>query len=544
MSSAFTDIADKIKNFWNRTNVSQRILIGGLTVTVIVTFFLLIFWLNRPDYRVLYSRLYPEDASTVVSMLQAEKIPYKLEADGSTILVPADKVYDLRLKVAGAGNLHGQGLGFEIFDDVKVGQTDFVQRINYQRALQGELARTITEFPQVERARVHLVLPHKSLFIEEQARSSASVILKMKSGEKLAAENVQGIVNLVALAVEGMEPDMITVADTKGEVLFSPKGLEALAGGMSTTQIEHKLTLEQTLESRIEQMLMPLYGPGRVIAKVNAELDFSHKTTHSEEYDPASAVVRSEQRSEETQEGQANIESGSPEPNFRGDGAGGALSNQQGSRETRTTNYEINKVERDIVSPLGELKRLTVAVIVDGTYVQQPVEGEAEADAASGDFTFTPRNAQELKRVRQLVANAVGLDDMRGDTIEVSSMSFGGPEMEIKPDIMELILEYVHRLGKPFLNGLLIFLFLIMVVRPVVMALIRPKTEVEGVEGIAGLPEGEGRIALIEGDEEEDALDSLRKIDDIRAHALQLSEQNMDGAMAIIKNWLKQEAQA
>ncbi|WP_461210789.1 flagellar basal-body MS-ring/collar protein FliF [Desulfocurvus sp. DL9XJH121] len=542
MSPVFADVAERVRNFWGRTNVSQRILIGGLTLTVIVTFFLLIFWLNQPDYRVLYSRLYPEDASTVVSMLQDEKIPYQLENDGSTILVPADKVYDLRLKVAGEGNLHGQGLGFEIFDDVKVGQTDFVQRINYQRALQGELARTISEFPQVERARVHLVLPHKSLFLEEQARPSASVVLKMKSGEKLEPENVQGVVNLVALAVEGMEPDMITVADTKGEVLYSPKGLEGLNGGMSTSQMEHKLTMEQSLESRIEQMLMPLYGPGRVIAKVNAELDFSHKTTHSEEYDPASAVVRSEQRSEETQQGQANIESGSPEPNFRGDGAGNALSNQQGNRETRTTNYEINKIEREVISPLGELKRLTVAVIVDGTYVQQPQADGAEA--APGDFAFTPRSAAEMDRVKQLVANAVGLDEMRGDTIEVSSMSFGGPDQEIKPDVMELILEYVHRLGKPFLNGLLIFLFLVMVVRPVVMALIRPKTEVEGVEGLAGLPEGEGRIALIEGDDEEDAMDALRKIDDIRAHALQLSEQNMDGAMAIIKTWLKQEAQA
>ena len=545
MAPAYADIADKAKNFWNKTNVSQRILIGGLSLTVIATFFLLIFWLNQPDYRVLYSRLYPEDASTVVSTLQAEKIPYKLEADGSTILVPADKVYDLRLKIAGQGNLHGQGLGFEIFDNVQVGQTDFVQRINYQRALQGELARTITEFPQVERARVHLVIPHKSLFIEEQARPSASVVLKMKSGEKLDSENIQGVVNLVALAVEGMEPDMITVSDTKGEVLFSPKGLEELNGGMSTTQIEHKRTLENTLEQRIEQMLMPLYGPGRVIAKVNAELDFSHKTIHTEEYDPNSAVIRSEQRSEETQDGQANIESGSPEPNFRGDGAGNALSNQRGARETRTTNYEINKVERDIVSPLGELKRLTVAVIVDGTYVP---DANAQGDAASADaanFVFTPRGQTELNRISQLVSNAVGLDSQRGDTIEVSSMSFGGPETEIKPDVMELVLEYVHRLGKPFLNGLLIFLFLVMVVRPVVMALIRPKTEVEGVEGIAGLPEGEGRIALIEGDdEEEDALDSLRKIDDIRAHSLQLSEQNMDGAMAIIKNWLKQEAQA
>lgn len=541
MPSAFSGVLDNVKGLWGRTSVSQRMLIVGLSAAVIVTFFLLIYWLNRPDYKVLYSRLFPEDASTVVKMLQAEKIPYKLEDNGKTILVSAEQVYDLRLRIAGEGNLHGQGIGFEIFDEVKVGQTDFVQRINYQRALQGELARTISEFPQVDRARVHLVMPAKSLFIEEQAEPSASVVMKMKNGEKLSEEQIQGIVNLVALSVEGMQPDFVTVSDTKGEVLYSPKGLESM-DGLSSTQVEKKRGMERSLEGRIEQMLSPLYGPGRVIAKVNAELDFSRKTIRSEEYDPESAVIRSEQRSEETQQGSANIEGGSGEANFRGDGPAGALSNQDATRETRTTNYEINKIEREIVSPVGELKRLTVAVIVDGTYTSEE-QGEG-AEGEEGTFVFTPRSEAELQRIEQLVSNAVGIDEMRGDTIEVSSMSFGGPEQEIRPDMMQLILEYVHRLGKPFLNGLLIFLFLVMVVRPVVMALIRPKTEVEGVEGIAGLPEGEGRIALMEGEDEDEALDALRKIDDIRAHALQLSEQNMDGAMAIIKNWLKEEASA
>ncbi|NJB69237.1 flagellar M-ring protein FliF [Desulfobaculum xiamenense] len=534
MPPFLNDTLDRAKSFWGRTTVSQRVLIAGLTVTVIVTFFLLIFWLNQPDYRVLYSRLYPEDASSVVQMLQKEGVKYKLGENGSTIMVPADQVYDLRLKVAGEGKIHGQGIGFEIFDEVKVGQTDFVQRINYQRALQGELARTISEFPQVERARVHLVLPQKTLFLEEKSEPSASVVIKLKQGEKLTPEEVNGIVNLVSMAVEGLSTERITVADTKGEIIYSPK---ESSDSLSTTQLEQKNSVEHALELRIEEMLSPLYGPGRVIAKVNADLDFSRKTTHKEEYDPESAVIRSEQRSEETQQGAANLQSGVAEPNFRGDGPGGAVSNQQATRETRTTNYEINKIEQEIVSPIGELDRLTVAVIVDGVYTDV-----LDADGkTTGEFSFAPRDAQELARIRQLVSNAVGLDEVRGDTIEVSSISFGGPEQEIRADLAQIILEYVQRLGKPFLNGLLIFLFLVLVVRPVVMALIRPKTEVEGVEGIAGLPEGEGRIALSEGEEEEE-LEALRKLDDIRAHALQLSEQNMDGAMAIIKTWLKEEA--
>lgn len=529
---------DKLQSYWGKTTMSQRVLIAGLAATVVVTFFMLIFWLNKPDYRVLYSRLYPEDASTVVTMLQKEGVKYELSDNGGTIKVPADKVYDLRLKVAGEGKVHGQGIGFEIFDDVKVGQTDFVQRINYQRALQGELARTISEFPQVERARVHLVLPHKSLFVEEKASPTASVVLKLRQGEKLKPEEMSGIVNLVSMAVEGLDPNHITVADTKGNLVYIPAENDAQA----STQQEQRRNIEHALESRIEQMLMPLYGPGRVIAKVNADLDFSRKTIHKQEFDPSSAVVRSEQRSEESQQGDANLQSGSGEPNFRGDGPGDAISKQNATRETRTTNYEINKIEQEIIAPVGELDRLTVAVIVDGDYTQvMDAQGEP-----TGEFSFVAKNAAELDRVRALVSNAVGIDDIRGDSLQVTCMSFGGPEQEIKPDLSQIIMEYVQRLGKPFLNGLLIFLFLVLVVRPVVMALIRPKTEVEGVEGVAGLPEGDARIALLEAEEENEDqdLEAIRKIDDIRAHSLQLSEQNMDCAMAIINTWLKEEATA
>jgi flagellar M-ring protein FliF len=536
MPSVFNEFFDKTKSLWGRTTTSQRLLIGGLAVSMVGTFFLLILWLNQPDWKVLYSRMHKEDASVVVKKLQGLKVKYALEEgeEGSTtILVPADKAYDLRLAIAGEGILHGQGLGFEIFDEIKVGQTDFVQRINYQRALQGELARTISEFPQVERARVHLVVPHKTLFIEEQAAPTASVVIKLKEGgKKLDAKQIEGIVGLVSLAVEGLDKNHITIAGADGTILYSPKG-EGSMEGMTTTQVETRMNMEGGLERRIEEMLSPLYGPGRVIAKVNAELDFSKKTIRRELYDPASAVVRSEQRSEESQTGQANLSQGSPDPNFRGDGTGGALSNQKGNRETRTTNYEINKEEYNIISPVGELKRLSVAVIVDGTY----------AKAEDGATVFTPRPAEEIERVRQLVTQAVGVDRARGDSLEVTSISFGGPEEEIRPNLLQIILEYTQRLGKPFLNGLLIFLFLVLVVRPVVMALIRPKTEVEGVEGIAGLPEGEGRLALEEAEDEAAlAFDQLRKIDDIRAHAIQLSEQNMDGAMAIIKTWLKVEA--
>jgi len=521
----------RLRGFWDQTNLTQRVFIGGLAVAVIIAFFVMVFYLNKPTFAVMYSNLYPEDAARIVETLQKEKVDYQLANNGSTIMVPESQVYDLRLKVAGEGGMVGQGVGFEIFDELKVGQTDFVQKINYQRALQGELARTISEFPQVESARVHLVIPSRSLFIEEQRDPSASVVLKLVKGKQMESSEVDAVVNLVSMAVDGLDKSRITVADTQGKVLYSPAD-DASLEGMSTTQLEYKMTLQKNLEQRIEEMLYPVIGPGRVIAKVNADVDFSQKTIHKEEYDPDSAVVRSEQRSEETTQGRANTESGIPEANFRGDGIAGAISQQQSTRETRTTNFEINKVEQSIVAPTGRLDRLSVAVIVDGEY---------EKNAETGEMVFVPRKEEELERIRALVQSAVGYDSARGDAVEVSTIAFGVPEDVSKPSLAELVMDYAVRFGKPLLTALLIFLFMLLVVRPVILALIRPRVEGEMVEGLEGLPEGQERLALMEGDEEEaEALDAMRKIEDIKAHAAQLSEQNFDQAVAILKHWMKE----
>ena len=279
----------KISNFWTNRTMPQRILIAGLAVSVSISFALMIFWMNKPDYKILMTNLYPEDASRIVDMLQSDKEDYVLENNGTTIMVPADRVYELRLKVAGEGNLHGQGIGFEIFDEVQIGQTDFVQHINYQRALQGELARTITEFPQVEKTRVHLVIPQKSLFIEDQIKPSASIILQLKNDSKLGPNETQGIVNLVSMAVEGLEPQHITVTDMKGRPLYTPE--DDTAGlALSNTQLEYKAGVENKMERRIMELLGPVVGPEKVIARVNADLDFSQKTIRKEVYDPAGSV--------------------------------------------------------------------------------------------------------------------------------------------------------------------------------------------------------------------------------------------------------------
>lgn len=544
--SALNQFFERIKELWANFTVTQRIILAGVTVLVLASFIGLTIWFNRPDYKLLYSNLSAEDANKVVKILQADKVPYELENSGNTILVPAAKVYDLRIKIAGEGNLVGQGIGFEIFDQTKVGQTDFVQKINYVRAMQGELARTISEFPSVDSARIHLVVPQRSLFVEEQQKPSASVVLKLHDNNKKPDnKEIQAILNMMLMAVQGLDKAHLSITDSSGKVLYTPE--EDSITGVSSTQMEHRLRVQRDFERRIEEMLMPVFGPGRVIAKVNADMDFSQKTIRREMYDPEKSAVRSEQRSEESQQGRANLEAGAPDVNFRGDGITGSVSTQNGTRETRTTNFEINKEEQNIIANVGDLRRMTVAVIVDGTY-----------EKINDKWTFVPRNKEELSRVQQLVANAVGLDLKRGDSLEVNSVPFTDSEPPKDPNMADVIAQYVDKLGKPLLNALLAFLFLMLVVRPVVLALIRPKVEAgEMVEGLEGLPAAEEQLALYEAMEEAARAEELEDDEDmdeelllfkdigaLKAHIFSLSDQHMDQVVAIVRGWMKYEKAA
>ncbi|MDE7371971.1 MAG: flagellar M-ring protein FliF [Desulfovibrio sp.] len=544
MPTFITNLVDNLKGLWARLNMIQRVAVAGGAVALVACAIGLSLWAGRVEYKVLYSNLGPEDASSVVKALQADKTPYQLADNGTTILVPQDVVYDQRIKIAGEGGLVGQGIGFEIFDKVKVGQTDFVQKINYTRALQGELSRTISEFPSVESARVHLVIPKRSLFVEERQDPSASVVLKLnRPSAKPDQKEIQAILNMVVMAVEGLDKNHVSITDNGGKVLYEPE--EDTLAGISSTQMEHRLSVQRNLERRIEELLQPIFGPGRVIAKVNADMDFSQKTIRREIYDPEKTVVRSEQRSEESQQGQANLEAGAPDANFRGDGITGSVSNQNGTRETRTTNYEINKEEHQIIANVGDLRRLTVAVIIDGSY-----------EKSEGAWNFVPRKPEELDRVRQLVSNAVGLNTGRGDSLEVSSAPFNDSEPPHEPNFAEVLADYAERLGKPLLNALLAFLFLMLVVRPVVLALIRPKVEAgEMVEGLEGLPSAEEQLALYEAleeaakadEEEPEAIEEeddelvFKDIEALKAHIFTLSDNHMEQVVSLVRGWMQND---
>lgn len=524
---------NKAKDYLNDKSLAQRILLGGLFISVLIAFLGMLFWINRPDYKVLYSQLYQEDAASVIAYLQKEKIPYQISDAGSTILVPAHLVYESRLKLAGQGALHGQGIGFELFDETNIGQTNFVQNINYQRALQGELSRTISEFPEIESVRVHLVLPSKSLFIEEQAPPSAAIMLKLKGGRSLNTQQVQAIVNLVSTSVEGMDSEHITVADSRGKVLYEPRSDKDITG-LSSSQLEYQHALQRDLEQRIEQLLIPIVGSGKVIARVNADLDFSRTTIRKEIFDPKSAVVRSEVKSEEESRGSANVDGGTPDPNYQGENdrlASGTA--QESTRTASTTNFDINREEQQIVAPIGSVKRLSVAVLVDGKYTVQE----------DGSTVFEPLSGEQIAQMRQLTQRAVGFDDERGDAIEVSSVAFGDfKDIEPQP-LVEVASRYFHLFGKPLLNTLIVLLFLFFVARPVVLALIRPKiAEPTATSETEQLSAAEELMALTEGMDENDlaAVDSAKRIENAKHVAQQLVEQNMDQAVMIMRQWLTQ----
>jgi len=541
---------EKLKDFWGKFSVSQRFLILGGILFVIVLAVVLSVWVLRPNFQTLYTKLSPADANRVVNLLQDSNTPYELADNGTTVLVAEGSVYDLRIKVAGEGNLVGQGIGFEIFDTVQMGQTDFVQRINYQRALQGELARTLSEFPNVESARVHLVVPERSLFIEEQQDPSASVILRLiEPGRRMGKKEIDAMVNLLTMAIEGLESNNVSISDNNGKALFSPKE----EGGIDNSQLDYRLRYEATLERRIQELLSPVLGAGKLIAKVSVDLDYSQRTIRREIYDPDSAVVRSEQTTEEQQTGRANLGAEASDINFRGDGLGNSLSTQDGNREERLTNYEINKEEQSIVTQMGSVQRLTVAVAVDGTYTKN----------VEGVWTYVPRSEAELNQIELLVANTVGLDLARGDTIEISNMPFGESELPIEPNALELLTEFARTMGTPLLVALLIFIFIMLVVRPAILTLIRPKVEAgEMLEGLEGLPSAEEQIALYEAQEEEareaaqSAIAPLEEEDDFDAYAirigatldeikaltLQLAEQNMEKTIRLMRRMMKKDA--
>jgi flagellar M-ring protein FliF len=402
-----------------------------MIATTALAFVLALAWFGvragEPRWVVLFANLDHEDAASVVAKLKEMKVPYRLEGDGSIVEVPEPRARELRLELAGAGLPRGGGVGFESFDKMRLGATEFEQRIMYRRALEGELARTIATVAAVQTARVHLVLPERSVFVSKNEPSSASVVLKLRSGRALGAGEVSSIVHLVSSSVAGLSPDRVAVVTTEGTVLHRPKRAgEDGNGAADDDRASQARTLEATLEERARAMVERVTGPGRVDVRVSADIDFTRIERVEDRFDPSKAALRSEARNVERNgddipvAGVPGAESNLPSGAARSAAAlmdGGAPATQGAAgvttRESHTRNYEIDHVTEKRVIAGGTLRRLTVAVVIDGS------QG--------------PTAKEDLEKIASLVRSAVGFDERRGDVVTVEAVPFLNGEQPAPP---------------------------------------------------------------------------------------------------------------
>ncbi|MBM9537436.1 flagellar basal-body MS-ring/collar protein FliF [Desulfobulbus alkaliphilus] len=449
--------------------LSRQISLAAVTLICLSLFAFIIIQARVVDYQRLYGNLAETDASAMVDWLKGQNIPYRLADNGRTIMVPAKNIYETRLAMASAGLPQGGGVGFEIFDQQSFAITDFVQKVNYARALQGELARTIAALGPVETARVHLALPEKRLFRDQQQPATASVLLRLGPGRRLGEAQVEGIIHLVSSSIEGLDPEQVTVIDHNGNVLSRIDGRGLAGASLSPDMLEFQLMVEQRLEERAQALLNRSLGPGNSMVRVTATLDFSQTEKVEEIFDPDDPVIRSEQVSEE--KSGAELVGGIPgvQANLDGNAAMGMGAMPPSSRSQRTTNYEISKIVSKTTLPVGTVNRLSVSVLV-ADRVTPVTNDETE--------TALPRTEEELKALENMVASALGLDRARGDSIEVTSMPFLDPIDELDTEWFAAATLYQYmpliRYGILLLGGLLLYFLLI---RPLVTTLKRDVTK-------------------------------------------------------------------
>jgi len=387
---------EQMTRFIGRLSLMQKVLMVVVTAAVIVALVALISLVNKPAQGTLFSNLNEQDASKIVTKLKERSIPYTLEDGGKTILVPKNQVYDLRLSLAGEGLPQSSVIGYEIFDRTNLGVSDFVQKVNYRRALEGEIARTILQIEEVEGARVHLVIPEKALFKEDEKPATASVVLKLRSGRPLRHESIQGIQHLVAASVEGMEATNVNILDSRGALLSEATKPNSIAA-LTSTQYELQQKVESYIAQKAQSLLDGVVGQGNAIVQVNAELDFRQVERTLEKYDPES-VVRGEPTSEER-----TVVSDSTPPS---------------TRTSSVTNYEIGKSVEHIVENMGNIRRLSVAALVNGVPKTVDRNGQKVTE-------IVPRPTDEMEKLTGLIRTAVGFNADRRDEVTVTNLSLG-----------------------------------------------------------------------------------------------------------------------
>jgi flagellar M-ring protein FliF len=404
----FKEVIDKFKSsfapWWTGLNQTKRLTFIILSILTVILAVVIFGQIARSNYQVLYRNLESQEAGQIVDQLREQKISYRISQGGTEILVPESKLNDVRLSLASQGYPKSGVVGYEIFDQTNLGMTEFLQKVNYRRALEGELTKTISSLREVKSARVHLVIPEQRLFKEDEKEPTASVVLYLNRGMPLAQRQIEGVAYLVSSSVEGLPPENVTILDASGKLLSDRRQTDQLAK-LSSNQLDMKKNAETYLQEKAQSMLDGVVGTNRSIVRVSVDLNFDQLEQTSESYNPDSVVIRSEEITEENES-----QSDSGDPNKKKDSSG--------AKKTTVRNYEVNKKLEHIVNQVGNIKQLRVSISVDGTYTMvKGADGKMQRQ-------YTPRSQEELDKLLALVRGAVGFTEPRGDIIEVANLPF------------------------------------------------------------------------------------------------------------------------
>lgn len=423
----------------------------------IASLMLLVQLSSKSTYQVLFSNLEAEDIASITTALDKYNVPYQIQSESKALLVPGEQVLSTRLQLAKEGLPQNSGVGYEIFDSQSFGMTDFEQQLNYTRALQGELQRTINEFSEIEDSRVHLVIPQKSVFLTAKEPSTASIILKLKKGETVDDETVQSIVHMVSASVKDLNPKHITVVDTSGQLLSSAseEGESASVAGL-----KKKADLENNFENKVKSLLEPIVGFGKVKVKVTADLDFTEKQTTEEKFDPDSIAIRNETRTRNKESEVLPLNQQQQTAATTTEGPG-----KEKDNVTETVAYEVSKQIQQITHSSGGIKSLSVAVVIDGIYQT----GE------DGKSLYVARTADEMKNFEEIIKGAIGYNQERGDQLKVMNLAFQNPEEAFRNNKGGLFSDmknytFYLNLAVNVVIGVIALLVVLFVIRPLILA--------------------------------------------------------------------------
>ena len=515
----------------------------AVTTALIGFFAFVIMRVTTPQMTTLFTDLSTEDSSGIIKDLERQAIPFELRNEGAVIMVPKDKVTRLRMKLAEGGLPKGGGVGYEIFDKSDaLGTTSFVQNINHLRALEGELARTIRAIDRIQAARVHLVLPERPLFSRETPEPSASIVVRVRGS--LEPQQIRAIRHVVASAVNGLKPQRVSIVDEAGQLLADG----AKGDADNAVGDERRAAFEKRMRNQVEAIISSVVGSGRARVQLSADFDYNKITQTSDKYDPEGRVLRSSQTREESSAtaengGQVTVNNELPGNNQNRDGA--AVARDQSKKSEETNNYEISRTTKTEVTEVGRVNRISVAVLVDGSYVKNE----------KGEQVYQERNKEQLDRIAALVRSAIGFDQKRGDQVEVVNLKFA--EAPVMPPVVEPggllgMLQFtkddvmhVIELGVMMLLGLVV---MFMVIRPLVRRILASET-VPAIASESALPaltdgsEAAGQGLIPSGP---NAIDIAQVQGQVHAQSVhrvgELAERNPNETANIVRQWLTEPA--